>query len=767
MVRANEASATVTMTVDPQDPIVLVRALHVQDVGPGHLIDAVHNDAAHDRRFWLFFRKIAAVPNVEISEPVELVRSFTIGDAPALYLRSDYPLDHVGLKIDGETVALRAYPEETGLFAGLRTAIAIRNGESAAIAHDWLDWHCRRFGMEAALIFDRAPPGSDEAFVRDLETRVGGIPGLKRVVVVHCDLPLGVPDLPHEAHPFNVPGAPGKDRMEVPPGEPWSSPLDHLHIWELLRHRFLDRAASVANLELHDLIRPGGDNPFARAEEAGAVTLAGRQVYPWRVREDAPAHYKDHICVQFDAKGHRSRWAIAPGKLPDTSVWRPNRVVGANPDPKRIVFYDRYMAIRHEDEAIARIVPKSSLIEDAGLLHLSEDAWGGNPVRMPDVSLKKDRKPGPTRTVIVTCMKNEGPFILEWLAFHRAIGVTDVLVYTNDCDDGTDTFLDLLQEKGFVQHRDNPFRETGQKPQHAALAASDDEPCVKDADWAISMDVDEFINVKVGDGTLGALYDALPGVNLISCTWRLFGNSDVHEYRDDESLLRDYTRCAREFANKPHQAWGFKTLFQTLGIFKKMGVHRPKGLNPQLWRAINWVNGSGKPLPPGMYRNAWRSTSSTYGYDMVQLNHYAVRSAESFLVKRDRGRVNHVDRDQGLAYWFRMNNNGVEDRSIQNKIPLMEAERARLLSDPDIRAAHEACVAAHRAKIDTLRTRPDQQEFYATLTGPRMERLSRMHGHFGQNVFLGGPDTVPDDVVFAEHDADFFFTVEDVGETQH
>lgn len=43
-----------------------------------------------------------------------------------------------------------------------------------------------------------------------------------------------------------------------------------------------------------------------------------------------------------------------------------------------------------------------------------------------------------------------------------------------------------------------------------------------------------------------------------------------------------------------------------------------------------------------MFRNGWRSTIETYGYDLVQLNHYAVRSAESFLVKRDRGRVNHV-----------------------------------------------------------------------------------------------------------------------------
>ena len=74
----------------------------------------------------------------------------------------------------------------------------------------------------------------------------------------------------------------------------------------------------------------------------------------------------------------------------------------------------------------------------------------------------------------------------------------------------------------------------------------------------------------------------------------------------------------------------------------------------------------------------WRSTSTTYGYGLVQLNHYAVRSAESFLVKRNRGRVNHMDRDQGLAYWFRMNNNYAEDRSITRMIPKMCEELDKL-----------------------------------------------------------------------------------------
>ncbi len=45
----------------------------------------------------------------------------------------------------------------------------------------------------------------------------------------------------------------------------------------------------------------------------------------------------------------------------------------------------------------------------------------------------------------ITCVKNEGPFLLEWIAFNRVIGVTDFLFYSNDCDDGTDKLLDALE----------------------------------------------------------------------------------------------------------------------------------------------------------------------------------------------------------------------------------------------------------------------------------------------------------------------------------
>ena len=171
-------------------------------------------------------------------------------------------------------------------------------------------------------------------------------------------------------------------------------------------------------------------------------------------------------------------------------------------------------------------------------------------------------------------------------------------------------------------------------------------------------------------------------------------------------------------------------------------------------------------MPKSNFRNAWRSTKATVGYELVSLNHYAVRSAESFLVKRDRGRVNHVDRDQGLAYWFRMNHNLVEDRSIQRMLPALRGEMDRLLSDPVIAQMHAQCIKAHRAKIAELKATPNYAAFYETLTGARMEKLSRQLAHFGANVFLAGPDVIPDDIAMGDHPADFFFTVEKQ-DTQH
>ena len=56
------------------------------------------------------------------------------------------------------------------------------------------------------------------------------------------------------------------------------------------------------------------------------------------------------------------------------------------------------------------------------------------------------------RILAVALLRNEAPFIVEWVAHMRGIGVTDLLVNTNDCDDGTDALLAVLAKHGIL-HR--------------------------------------------------------------------------------------------------------------------------------------------------------------------------------------------------------------------------------------------------------------------------------------------------------------------------
>ncbi|NIZ62987.1 glycosyltransferase family 2 protein [Sedimentitalea sp. CY04] len=346
-------------------------------------------------------------------------------------------------------------------------------------------------------------------------------------------------------------------------------------------------------------------------------------------------------------------------------------------------------------------------------------------------------------------MKNEGPFILEWVAHHLCIGFDHFLVYTNDCDDGTVELLDALANAGIVTRIDNPYQLMGQpKPQRGALKHAEGLDLVRNADWVLVSDVDEFVNIHVGDGSLDALVKAVGSAEIISMQWRLFGSSNIDHY-EDLPIVKQHSYCAPKFCPRPVQAWGIKSMFRPgplpAGQFANIGVHRPTG--KKTTTPVTWVNGSGKQLPRKFNENGWRLGIGTYGYDLVTLNHYSVRNAESYLVKKDRGRVNHVNRDQGEAYWLRMNFNMSHDLSLQTALPEIERRIAELKTLPNVASCHLHAVKTHKEKIKALMTRDDMIELYREITSPRSKLLSRFLNMLTKEHFADGPRTVPDDLV--------------------
>ncbi|MFQ5624509.1 MAG: glycosyltransferase family 2 protein [Paracoccaceae bacterium] len=315
--------------------------------------------------------------------------------------------------------------------------------------------------------------------------------------------------------------------------------------------------------------------------------------------------------------------------------------------------------------------------------------------------------------LIVTTMKNEGPFILEWIAYNLSVGFTDFLVYTNDCDDHTDDILVRLQELGIVRHEPNPMEGRRASPQRLALRRANTHPLKLAAEWVMAADVDEFLNIRVGARQVDDLIEAAEGAGAISLCWKLFGSAGRERYLR-QFVTGQFTRAAGAAARHP-QARGFKTLWRNDGAFGRFGVHRPKQLDPDRRAGLKWVDGGGQPMPEKFLDDRGWAAHRGFRHDLARLHHYAVRSLDSFLVKRDRGRTNHVQHDQGLLYWKRMNMNQESDESI---LPMIERARpvyGDLLSDGRLAELHEAACCWHEAKIAELRARPDWQDFIEDL----------------------------------------------------
>ncbi|MGR3371718.1 glycosyltransferase family 2 protein [Pseudooceanicola nanhaiensis] len=301
----------------------------------------------------------------------------------------------------------------------------------------------------------------------------------------------------------------------------------------------------------------------------------------------------------------------------------------------------------------------------------------------------------------ILCVRNEGAFLLEWLAHHRATGFTDFVVFSNDCDDGTDLLLDRLEELGELTHirNDGPYENGG--IQFTALKIADTLPVVRAADWILTLDVDEFVNVHTGAHRLPDLIAALPEATAITLTWRLFGNAEVIRF-EDAPVTRQFTRAAPEVLTWPWRASMFKTLYRNDRTYRKLGVHRPRDPDPERLATARWFDASGRALDEKFRTGQIFSPYGRKNNGLAQLNHYPLGAMESFVVKADRGRAVHSGDMLDIDYWIERNLNTDEDRTILALAPEAEAERARLMADAEVARLHHAAARWRRTRFEAL-----------------------------------------------------------------
>ena len=305
------------------------------------------------------------------------------------------------------------------------------------------------------------------------------------------------------------------------------------------------------------------------------------------------------------------------------------------------------------------------------------------------------------RALAILTQRNEGAFLLEWLAHHRAVGFTDFLVFSNDCQDGSDLMLDRLAQMGVLTHMRNlpPYDKAG--IQFSALRTAAGHPLLAQADWVLPLDIDEFVNIHVGDHSLGALLEALPEASAITLTWRLFGNAGA-VMSEDRPVTERFVRAAPAIMHWPWRASMFKTLYRNDGTYAKPGVHRPRAPDPARLDSARWFDGAGRELPARYRRMGLFSPFGRANHTLAQINHYPLGTMQDFILKTDRGRAVHAEQRLGMDYWVERNFSSDEDRSILAMAPKMRAERDRLMADPAVAAAHHAAVAWRQDRFAAL-----------------------------------------------------------------
>lgn len=305
------------------------------------------------------------------------------------------------------------------------------------------------------------------------------------------------------------------------------------------------------------------------------------------------------------------------------------------------------------------------------------------------------------RVFVATCMKDEGPFILEWVAWHRSMGVTDITVFTNDCSDGTDLILDRLAALGHVQHLPNPaFLQGSPAFQPIALAYAHHLPAMRQADVFISMDVDEFLNVTIGDHTLKALFAATGAFDVISVSEVNHG-CNGHEHFEPGWMTELFPGHQTLTPGKFKSRRGVKSIVRLSERVEKLRNHRPDmrgDLGP-----IRWLDGAGRATGHFIADRSENGHDCRGSYGLVRLEHFPLRSLDSYLAKMYRGDVVVTGKQVSRTYWRQRNR--MEEVSNGYDAQLKRAKawhKSHLAKDKILMSLHEAACAAHAVRIAAL-----------------------------------------------------------------
>ena len=282
---------------------------------------------------------------------------------------------------------------------------------------------------------------------------------------------------------------------------------------------------------------------------------------------------------------------------------------------------------------------------------------------------------------VCAIVKDERPYLIEWVAYYRLLGFDRILLYSNDCSDGTDRLLDAMEKAGLVEHRRWPSQ-PGKIPQNSAYEDAVRRCATR---WILFVDADEFLRL-IDDRDVHQFLARFPdNVSAVAISWRVFGPGGLARF-EPAPVIERFTRAApRDHPSNRH--------VKSMAVAAHIVAPGPHGVVLSQGR---YVAPNGKDIV--LEDNARLRPPR---YRVAQINHYVVKSRAEFEAKRRRGNVavppdemsEAMLRDE--AFFERHRDHDEEFTEILIHLPALKAEMVRisrlvLALDPGLRPAWRA-----------------------------------------------------------------------------
>lgn len=296
------------------------------------------------------------------------------------------------------------------------------------------------------------------------------------------------------------------------------------------------------------------------------------------------------------------------------------------------------------------------------------------------------------RCALVTSVRNEGPWLLEWIAYHRLLGFDSIFIASNHNTDGSDQLLERLDHCGVIRHIDNSDVGDDAAPQLTAYRKIVDDKLFQEHDWVFVEDADEFLvlhdHVTVQDFIRD--HGAVDGVAI---NYLIFG-SGGHKVKTPGLVIERFTECNPHWRLRAYEitcgrklSLGYKC-FSRVDSIRGLRIHRPQFRNKD--SRITFLNGQ---FPEIQQHQRKIIDPHFEHYGVAQVNHYMVKSLEEYLIKKDRGAGGHPrsdprsERRHTLDFFAFIDQvaAGHVDRTMESRHAACSEELTRLIEACDLR----------------------------------------------------------------------------------